>query len=167
LARPAAWTPSFDRILQLFEQASIETFVVDDVRSVIWSKLVINAGINPLTALLRVANGFLVENDLARQLMREAVEEAAQIARAQGISLDYTDAGQRALEVAQATAGNNSSMLQDVLRGAPTEIEAITGVIVKLGGGLHVPTPVNALLLRLMRAGAAKIEAADLQRLLS
>lgn len=167
LARPASWTPSFDRLLHLFEHAQIEVSVVDDVSSVLWSKLVINAGINPLTALLRVRNGFLVENEDARQLMMRAAEEAAQVAHAQDIPLDYANAGQRALEVARATANNYSSMLQDVLRGAPTEIEAITGALVACGEKRHVPTPVNALLLRLMRAGAKQIEIAALQRLLS
>lgn len=166
VARPASWTPGFDRLLQLFEHAQIEISVVDDVRRVLWSKLVINAGINPLTALLRVTNGFLVEHADARQLMMQAAEEAAQVARAHNIPLDFADAGQRVLEAARATANNHSSMLQDVLRGAPTEIEAITGALVAWGEKLNVPTPVNALLLRLMREGAKKIEITELQRLL-
>lgn len=166
ITRPDSWTPGFDRLLQLFEHAQIEIAVVDDVRSVLWSKLVINAGINPLSALLRVTNGYLAEDSHARQLMMQAAEEAAQVARAQNIPLDYANAGQCALEVARATADNHSSMLQDVLRGAPTEIEAITGALVACGEKLNVPTPVNALLLRLMRAGAEKIEIAEVQQLL-
>lgn len=167
IARPTSPIPNFERLLQLFERARLEISVVDDMRSVVWSKLVVNAGINPLTALLRVPNGYLVENDQACQLLTLAAEEAARVARAQGISLDYENAGQRALAVATATAKNHSSMLQDVLRGAPTEIEAITGAIVAIGEELRVPMPVNTILLRLMRTGAQKIEIAELQRLLN
>ncbi|MDZ7268678.1 MAG: 2-dehydropantoate 2-reductase [candidate division KSB1 bacterium] len=165
LAQPALWTPAFDRLLQLFEHAQMEVQVLPEVTRVLWRKLVISAGINSLTALLRQPNGYLVENELARGLMLEAVAEAARVARTQGVALDPAEAGAQALAVARATAGNHSSMLQDVQRGAPTEIEAITGRIVALAGQAGVATPVNNLLLRLMRDGAEQIDIAELIRL--
>lgn len=165
LARPAAWTPAFERLLQLFEHAQMEVQVIAEVNRVLWSKLVISAGINPLTALLRQPNGYLVENEPARGLMLEAVAEAARVARTQGVALDPAEAGAQALAVARATAGNQSSMLQDVLRGAPTEVEAITGMIVACGAPAGLATPVNALLLRLLRTGAQKIDIGELVRL--
>jgi len=54
--------------------------------------------------------------------------------------------------VARATAANRSSMLQDVLRGAPTEIGVINGAIVREGERVGVPTPVNQMLTDLVRA---------------
>lgn len=164
LAQPAAWTPAIERLLQLFEHAQMEVQVIAEVNRVLWSKLVISAGINPLTALLRQPNGYLAENELARGLMLEAIAEAVRVARTQGVALDPADAGAQALAVARATADNHSSMLQDVLRNAPTEIEAISGVIVAAGALSGVATPVNALLLRLMRAGAQQIDIAELIR---
>jgi 2-dehydropantoate 2-reductase len=166
LGRPSSPRLFFTELIALFHHAGLETHLADDMDSLVWSKLVINAGINPLTALLRVPNGFLVENSPARSLMMRAAEEVGQVARARGVKLAYPNAAQRTLEVARATADNQSSMLQDVLRGAPTEIEAITGTIVDYGQRLGVPTPVNALLLRLVRAGAAKVDVAELQQLL-
>jgi 2-dehydropantoate 2-reductase len=135
----------------LFGRAGLETHLVDNVDSLVWGKLAINAGINPLTALLRVPNGFLAKHEPLRRLMGLAATEAAAIAQAQGIELPYPDAAQRAVEVAQATAANYSSMLQDVLRGAPTEIEAICGAIVEYGKHLNIATPVNERLLHLVR----------------
>jgi len=57
--------------------------------------------------------------------------------------------------VARRTAGNRSSMLQDILRGAPTEIDAINGAVAEAGERLQVPTPVNRTLWRLVRAAVA------------
>ncbi|MCA9982340.1 MAG: 2-dehydropantoate 2-reductase [Anaerolineales bacterium] len=123
------------------------------VQGVIWGKLAINAGINPLTALVRQPNGYLAENPHAERLARAAASEAAAVAQAQGIALPYgyAQAGQQVIDICRATAVNRSSMLQDVSRGARTEIEAITGQIVAHGRGFGVPTPANNILLRFMR----------------
>ncbi len=136
----------------LFNQAGLQTDLVENVDSLVWGKLSINTGINPLTALLGVRNGFLAENEAAKRVMMTAARETAVVAQTIGIALPYPDAGKRALEVAQATAANRSSMLQDVLRGAPTEIEAICGAVVRNGRRTNIPTPINEKLLKLVKA---------------
>ncbi|RMG90424.1 MAG: 2-dehydropantoate 2-reductase [Chloroflexi bacterium] len=139
-------------LAQLLTHAGFETHLSENVDGLVWGKLAINAGINPITAVLRVPNGHLAQNPHARTLMQAAAREVAQIASALGITLPYPDAGQRTLEVAQATAANHSSMLQDILRGATTEIDAICGEVVRHGQHLGIPTPVNRCLLELVRA---------------
>jgi 2-dehydropantoate 2-reductase len=139
-------------IASLFGRAGIETQVSPDVNSLLWGKLVINAGINALTALLRVRNGVLGERAGPRGLMEKAVEEAAEVARAKGVALPYDDPERRVREVAAATGENLSSMLQDVLRGSPTEIEVINGAIVQEARKLGVPAPVNESLVALVKA---------------
>jgi 2-dehydropantoate 2-reductase len=126
--------------------------MVSDTASLLWGKLVINAAINPLTALLRVPNGELLERPAARELLAEAALEATSVALKQGISLPYPDPVLAVQEVARNTAANYSSMLQDVMRGTITEIEAINGAIVKMGEHFGVPTPVNRMLWRLVKS---------------
>jgi 2-dehydropantoate 2-reductase len=154
-----AATPATEARLQelaaLLRQAGFETSVVDDARSLVWGKLTVNAAINALTAILRVPNGTLAEQEDAREIMMAAARETAAVAQALGITLPYADPAGRAVEVARKTAANHSSMLQDVLRGTPTEIEAINGAVVKLGRELGVHTPVNETLLRLVRFATA------------
>jgi 2-dehydropantoate 2-reductase len=139
-------------VAALFNAAGLETTVVDNADSLVWGKLAINAGINPLTALLELPNGALAEDESLYQVMAAAASEVAQVAAAQGIRLPYLDAARRAAEVSKATAGNRSSMLQDVSRAAPTEIDAISGAVVRFGRRLGIPTPVNEFLLRLVKA---------------
>ncbi len=130
-------------------------FIVEtapDPDSLLWGKLVINAAINPLTALLSVPNGALLERPTMRALMTTVAREAAAVAVALGVHLPYPDPVVAVETIARRTAANRSSMLQDVLRGAPTEIDAICGAIVTAGEQTGVPTPVNRTLWQLVKA---------------
>ena len=140
------------KVAETFSQAGLPTRAEEDVRALVWGKLVINAGINALTALLGCNNGKLAVIGEARELMTLVVEEAVAVAAAAGAKLPYADAVAKVLEVAQATADNRSSMLQDVMRGQKTEIEVINGALVREGERLGVPTPVNRLLVLLIGA---------------
>ncbi len=144
--------PNLGGLGELLNNAGFHVEMITDPESLLWGKLVINAAINPLTALLRVPNGELLSRPAARELMSEAACEAALVAARQGITLPYTDPIDAVEDVAQKTAGNTSSMLQDVLRGKPTEIDAINGAIIRSGEALGVPTPVNRMLWRLVRS---------------
>ena len=140
--------------IDLLRRAGFDAHRCDDkdVEGLIWGKLVANCGINALTALLRVPNGELLSRPDADALMGRAAAECAAVARAQGIALPFDDPARHTREVARRTAGNLSSMLQDVLRGAPTECDAINGAVVREGQRLKIPTPVNETLWRLVRA---------------
>ena len=135
--------PALDPIEVALKSANFNVQVVDNAQSLIWGKLVINAAINPLTALLRVPNGKLLESPSARQMMGALANETALVAEAEKIQLPFSNPIAAAEEVARKTAANHSSMLQDVLRGAPTEIEAICGAIVKAAQRHNIDTPAN------------------------
>ena len=144
--------PRLEPLAALLQEAGFEVQPAEDLQGLVWGKLAINAGINPLTALLEVPNGELLVRPGARELMRAAALETAAVAAARGLRLPYPDAADRVEEVAQRTASNVSSMLQDIRRGAPTEIDAINGAIVREGERAEVPTPLNWTLWNLVRA---------------
>lgn len=143
------------RIKPLAETLAKAGFFVEnqpDLQAMLWGKLVINAAINPLSALLRVPNGELLVSPDSRAVMASAAREAAAVAVARGVNLPFPDPAVAAEAIARRTATNYSSMLQDVRRGAPTEIDAICGAIVRHGDQTGVPTPVNRTLQLLVRA---------------
>jgi 2-dehydropantoate 2-reductase len=137
---------------EALRSAGFNVQMVEDAQSLVWGKLVINAAINPLTALLRVKNGELLERPPARELMKALAVETAQVARAEEIALPFDDPVARAEDVARRTAANTSSMLQDVLRGAPTEIDAICGAVVRIAKKHRIETPANRVCWQLVRA---------------
>ena len=137
---------------QMLRVAGFDVNVVENMEPVVWGKLIVNAAINPLTALLRVKNGLLLSNPPARALMGELAEEAVRVAEALAVALPFLDPTRSVEEVAQRTAENISSMLQDVMRGAQTEVDAINGAIVRLGVQNGIPTPVNRVICSLVEA---------------
>ena len=154
LGRPPASQVTHEEmatIVQIFQQAGLDCQAVPDILSVLWHKLLINAGINPVSALTRLPNGQLPAVPGAWQVVSAAVQEAYDVAQALGLAL-APDPMSRVRQVCQATAANRSSMLQDVLARRPTEIAAINGQIVAHGQKLQMPTPVNALLTDLVQA---------------
>jgi 2-dehydropantoate 2-reductase len=144
--------PHLEPLEAALTEAGFNVQTVADTDSLVWGKLVINAAINPLTALLRVPNGELLYRPAAHRLMGLLAQETAAVANAQEIQLPFDNAVRAAEEVANKTASNHSSMFQDIRRGAPTEIDAICGAITKTGEKLGVPTPVNRVCWHLTRA---------------
>ena len=152
LGIPPGREEAITAVAGLFTRAGLETRISDDVDSLLWSKLIVNVGINALTALLRVPNGVLAQTPECDLLMARAVAEAVAVARALSIGLDGERQLERVREVCLRTADNRASMLQDILRGRPTEIDAINGAVVARGRAAGVDTPVNLLLTQLVQA---------------
>lgn len=143
-------SPRVRSVVEIMRRAGLEVAASDCVEQLIWHKLLINVGINAITALTGIRNGLIAELEPGRELCRAAVEEAMRVARAKSIPVQE-DTVERVLSVARATAVNRSSMGQDVDRRGKTEIDAINGAIVRLGEELHIATPVNRTLTRLIQ----------------
>jgi 2-dehydropantoate 2-reductase len=144
--------PGLAPIADLFRTSGFIVENAPDPNSLLWGKLIINAAINPITALLGVPNGEILESSSARSLLAGAAREAAAVAVAQGISLPYPDPVATVEAIARRTTTNRSSMLQDILRGAPTEIDAINGAVVRAGEQMNLATPINRTLWQLIKA---------------
>lgn len=135
-------------LIDAFHAADIEASATEDIETTLWRKVAINAAINPVAALARCRNGALVEGPLA-DVADAAAREAAAVARENGVAMDDDAITDDVQEVAEATAANRCSMLQDVLSGGRTEINAINGAIVDRSDGVDVP--VNETLTSLVR----------------
>ncbi|RIK29214.1 MAG: 2-dehydropantoate 2-reductase [Anaerolineae bacterium] len=144
--------PAVPAIEAALTSAKFNVHIVEDAQALVWGKLIANAAINPLTALLRAPNGELLKRPSARELMAKLAREAAEVAHAEKIKLPFDDPVAFAEEVARKTAANQSSMLQDVLRGAPTEIDAICGAVARAGKKHNIETPANRECWKLVKA---------------
>jgi 2-dehydropantoate 2-reductase len=143
-----------DWAVKLLRDAGFDTHPCGprEAEGLLWGKLCVSCGINALTGLLRVVNGELLKRPDACDLMIRAAEECASVARAGGIRIPFSDTAAHVKDVARRTAGNKSSMYQDILRGAPTECDAIYGAVVREAELHGVAAPVNGTLWKLVRA---------------
>lgn len=143
-------TERVSRVVSLFRDAGLTAETGEGMERLVWEKLMINVGINAITALTGIRNGLIAECDAARDLCLSAVQEALSVARCRGFEIPDSIL-QRVLTVAKNTAVNRSSMGQDVDRRRRTEIDAINGAIVRFGEEAGIATPVNRSLTQLVK----------------
>ena len=130
--------------------AGIECEPASSVDEVLWTKAIVNAGINPITALTGLPNGRLVEIEALAELLRAVTEEVSDIARACGI---FVREGivETVESICEKTGGNRSSMLQDIDAGRRTEIEYINGEIARRGEERGLAAPLCRMLTALVK----------------
>jgi 2-dehydropantoate 2-reductase len=139
-------------ISKLFADTGIDTQTSNNISGEIWAKAIINTSINPLTAVTRLENGYLVKVKELKDIMVGAAKEAIEVATSSGIELPCYDIAEKAVKIATLTADNKSSMLQDVERGKRTEIDSITGGFVEIARTNGVSIPINSLLYTLVKS---------------
>jgi len=132
--------------------------VVDNALGSVWSKLIINAGINAPATLLGLRNGDLPKVESGRELIRNVVKECIEIVNAKGIKLVFDDPEEQVVKVCEGTSGNLNSMFQDIIAGRKTEIDFINGAIVAQAKSLGLEAPVNQTLALLIRSLEATSE---------
>ncbi len=115
---------------EVLESSGIAVKVVEDIKEKIWEKAVINSVINPITALFDVKNGEIVKNEFLWRLAERTAKESQKVAESVGYRFNAVEVVR---SVAERTAENVSSMLQDIRRGRRTEIDYINGAIVREG----------------------------------
>jgi 2-dehydropantoate 2-reductase len=144
--------PGFEPLAARLRDAGFDARVEPRIAAARLAKFVVNLAINPLTAAYRVPNGAVAEPPLAA-IARALVEEAVPVLRPDGLELDAPAALARVLAVARATAANRSSMLQDVLAGRPTELEALTGELLRRAARRGMAVPAHLKLYRELKIG--------------
>jgi 2-dehydropantoate 2-reductase len=146
--------PLLAEFARLLQKLRLPLVVSPNVAGLVWGKLIANAALNPVTALLNVKNGVLLENTDALALVRALADETARVALAAGITLPFAPdkAFDHAHQIAAANAANTSSMCADMQQGRQTEIEAINGVVWHKATELGLPAPYNEAMYRLVKA---------------
>lgn len=143
-------TQRLEKVSQVLNDAGLDTDISNNVIGLVWDKLLVNVGINALTGITQLCNGDLLKHTEIEELLEAAVNEAVEVAKVKGIKLNIPDSVAHAKGVCVATAGNKSSMLQDVLNHRLTEINMINGAIVRAGKETGTATPVNMVLTNLI-----------------
>jgi 2-dehydropantoate 2-reductase len=143
------------RVARLLDEAGIRASSAYDIRPHLWGKLIANAAINPVAALLDRTNGIVLEDVNASEIARSLAQEAATVANAVRIPLPFPDPWSYVRTIVEQTADMRNSMVYDLAAGARTEIDFINGAIVATGRRAAVPTPYNETIVRFVKAREA------------
>ncbi|HTD38492.1 MAG TPA: 2-dehydropantoate 2-reductase [Candidatus Limnocylindrales bacterium] len=144
-----------NRVVRLLVDAGLRASAAYDIRPHLWGKLIANAAINPVAALLERPNGVVLSDAHAGEVARSLAQEAATVANAMRIPLPFTDPWTYVRTIVEQTAELDNSMLYDLRAGTPTEIDFINGAVVAAGRRAAVPTPYNETLTALVKAREA------------
>ncbi|UCF83958.1 MAG: 2-dehydropantoate 2-reductase, partial [Desulfobacteraceae bacterium] len=134
---------------RVLSKGTIDTKVKEDVKALVWDKLMVNVGINAIVALTHIKNGQLVDLEITKELSRAAMEEGLAVGEALGINV-RKDVVEHCWWVAEETGKTRASMGQDVDAKRQTEIGTINGAIVRLGKELGIEIPINFALTALI-----------------
>lgn len=136
-------------VLNRLLAAGFEVCLSKEIENAMYRKLLINAVINPLTAIWRIRNGELLSNPVRLHMMRKLYDEGIQVYEAHGILWD-SGWWEQIMNVCRATAENHSSMLADVLAQSITEVASINGQLVQMAEQAGVTAPTHEVLWQLI-----------------
>lgn len=138
-------------LAQVFSSSGIETEVLPGIISSLWCKVIVYSAINPLTAILRVRNGHLLDRLESLDLMRRLLDEGKTVATACSVDLGCSDLHDLLLSTCRNTSNNISSMLQDILNGKQTEIDALNGALCQFAREKNVIAPTHYAVVQLVK----------------
>ena len=126
--------------------------LIPDVKTLLWSKLFVNIGINPICAITGETNISIVNNPYSRAVSAMLVKEAVEVANATGMNFSSEEMVQHTLDIAEVTGGNICSMLADVSHKRRTEVDRINGAAVSEAAKVGMSAPLNELITNLIHA---------------
>jgi 2-dehydropantoate 2-reductase len=132
-------------LLQTLNAAGIQTTIAGDIETTQWTKLITNCAFNALSAVAGISYGPMMEVEGARDVIANAIDEAATVARACGVTVPQ-DLAAQILKIPAAMPNQKSSTAQDLARGKQSEIDFLNGYVVRKGTELGIPTPTNQAL---------------------
>lgn len=137
---------------EFFDRVGLASEVPEDMLLSLWHKFMMNVGVNQTSAVLECQYGVLQREGEARSIVESAMQEAVALSAYEGVALTQSnvDCGLEVLNTLSPTG--KCSMLQDIEARRETEVDIFGGTVVELGKKHNVPTPVNDMLYRIIKA---------------
>ena len=132
-----------EAVATALREADVPYEVMEDIRTAMWHKYLINVGVNQSCTAYETDYGHITSPGPIRDEMKEAMREVIRVAAAEGVTLSEKDIDEAiALEKTLKPEGY-PSMRQDAIAGRTTEVDLFAGTVIALGKKHGIPTPVN------------------------
>jgi 2-dehydropantoate 2-reductase len=143
--------PRAEPFRDLFERSEIPCHIAEDIRTDLWTKMLMNCACNAISALGQVRYGDMVADPGARELIRRLMEEAVAVAQLEGVTLDAAAMTEAAYNLGAVMSNATSSTAQDLERGKRTEIDSLNGYLMRRASQDRMPVPANQALHALVK----------------
>lgn len=154
--RNGTFSKRVEAVKQLFERAKIPYDIPVDMNKALWSKFMMNVGINQASAILKAPYGLFQQNENARKLMMLAAMEVLTLSESCGVNLTMQNVNTFLKILDTLDPAGKTSMLQDVEAGRNTEVDIFAGTVIELGKQHGVATPVNEAIYYTIKAMKAR-----------
>lgn len=142
----------FQAIADSFTACGLQTDVSDDVQKMIWNKMFTNVSASALTAVLQMPLGYISLDPFAWGLCQKLIRETVDVAAALGMDFDYNQKVAEVKAVCDNSPNGLTSIYTDIKKGRRSEVDTISGSIVRAGEKAGVPTPNHSFMVALIHA---------------
>ncbi|MEO7003510.1 MAG: 2-dehydropantoate 2-reductase [Ktedonobacterales bacterium] len=139
-------TPRIEQLIAVFERASIRAIISDDIQAALWQKLLFVEGVGAVGAISRAPLGVIRSVPEARQLVEMVMRETCVVANARGATLGERDVADALRLLDNMPTDGTASMQRDIRDSRPSELDAQTGAVMRLGHAVGVATPLHDML---------------------
>ena len=146
-----------ERSANIWRSSGFKVAIHDDVRSMIWKKLIMNVAFSGTSCVTGLTIGQILNNEHAWKVARGCSEEAVAVSKGLGVDLGIADPIAHVRNLGGKIPNARPSMLLDAMAGRRGEIDAINGAISRLGAELGVPTPINDIVVAIVKAKESMI----------
>ncbi|MEN6461392.1 MAG: ketopantoate reductase family protein [Syntrophomonas sp.] len=153
--KPGSYSEKVLKVQEFFERTGIHYIIPEDMMNTLWWKFMLNVGVNQTSAVLRVPYGIVQDINEVQELMVDAMREVVEVSQKAGINLSQEDINECLRIIKGLEPSGKTSMCQDMEAARQTEVNIFAGTVVELGKKYGVSTPVNGMLMRIIKASEA------------
>jgi 2-dehydropantoate 2-reductase len=139
-------------IKNIFESAGFPCVISDNIRQMIWNKLMINASSSVLSGVLQVKQGYIAENPDAFEMCKSLISDICTVANAEGMCFDTNEQINRLYTHLKNAPDGLTSIYADLKNGRKTEVDYISGAVVKAAIRNNIDAPSQAMIVRMVHA---------------
>ena len=141
-----------DKVKECFDGCGFDTHIYSNIQQLIWDKLFTNVSLSALTGVLQVPIGFIAEDEYAWNMTVTLIKEAMQVAKAMGLEFDEDEMIERVRNTSINSPEGRTSIYADLKAGRLTEVNTISGAVVKAGDRLGIPVPSHKMIVNMVHA---------------
>ena len=147
-----SFSDRLDKIVKIFNKVNIKTEISENIIRDIWIKAIINSSINPITAIFKCKNGYLLENPILETFVEKICIESTNIANQEVTDIPIDFVLKKTKDVIRLTSDNYSSMLQSINKSKRTEIDSINKKIVEIGKNKSINVTYNNVVIEIIKS---------------
>lgn len=135
-----------------FDKCEFDTHIYSNIQQLIWDKLFTNVSLSALTGVLQVPMGYVASDKYTWEMAVTLIKEAMGVAEAMGLSFDEKEMIERVKNTSLSSPEGRTSIYTDLSKGRPTEVDTISGAVVRAGEKMGVEVPSHKMIVSLVHA---------------